>query len=291
MIKQTKSKITYAVFILTHGRPDEVVTYQTLRDAGYSGDIYIIIDNEDDTADQYISRYGHDRVIMFDKAAVGQTFDIADTRTDRRATVYARNASFAIAKQLGLTHFMQLDDDYLDFEYRYNINNERLGVIQVKSLDDVFAAMIDFLDDTNALSVAMAQGGDFIGGVGNQSVRTPLLRKCMNSWLFRTDRPVTFIGRMNDDVNTYIMHGMRGGLFLTTTAVMLVAKPTQKSSGGMSEMYLDTGTYMKSFYTVMMCPSSVKVKFLHSRHKRLHHAVSWRHTVPKIINERHRKPR
>jgi hypothetical protein len=287
----TDTPIKFAVFILTHGRPNEVVTYQTVRTAGYTGDIFLIIDNEDPTAMQYYERYGHDKVIMFDKKAIGETFDIADTRDDRRATVYARNASFDIARNLGLTHFMQLDDDYLDFEYRYNINNERLGVITVKSLDDVFTAMITLLDDTKALSVAMAQGGDFIGGVGNQSVRTPLLRKCMNSWLFRTDRPVKFIGRMNDDVNTYIMNGMRGGLFFTTTAVMLVAKPTQKSKGGMSEQYLDTGTYMKSFYTVMMCPSSVQVKFLHSKHKRLHHAVKWRNTVPKILNERHRKKR
>lgn len=277
--------------ILTHGRPNQVVTYETLCNAGYTGDIFLVIDNEDSTATQYYERYGTDKVVMFDKEAIGRTFDIADTRNDRRAIVFARNASFDIAKSLGLTHFIQLDDDYLDFEYRYNIRNERLGVITVKSLDEVFAAMITFLDDTKALSVAMAQGGDFIGGVGNQSVKTPLLRKCMNSWLCRTDRPVKFIGRVNEDVNTYTVHAMRGALFFTTTAIMLVQKPTQKSKGGMSEQYLDSGTYMKSFYTVMMCPSSVKVKFLHSRHKRLHHAVQWRNTVPKIISERHRKKR
>ena len=37
----------YAVFILSHGRPDNVITYQTLRKCGYTGRIFIIVDDED----------------------------------------------------------------------------------------------------------------------------------------------------------------------------------------------------------------------------------------------------
>ena len=36
----------FAVFILTHGRADNVKTYKTLKRFGYTGKIYIIIDNE-----------------------------------------------------------------------------------------------------------------------------------------------------------------------------------------------------------------------------------------------------
>ena len=39
----------FCAFILTHGRPYKVHTYQTLRKAGYTGKIYIVIDNEDKT--------------------------------------------------------------------------------------------------------------------------------------------------------------------------------------------------------------------------------------------------
>ncbi len=34
-------------FILSHGRADKVYTYKTLKKQGFTGDVYIIIDNED----------------------------------------------------------------------------------------------------------------------------------------------------------------------------------------------------------------------------------------------------
>jgi len=279
----------FAVFILTHGRPNEVVTYNTLRKSGYTGKIFIIIDNEDKTADEYKAKFG-DEVIQFDKAEIGKTFDIADTGKDRRATVFARNASFQIAKDLGLDYFMQLDDDYNGFCYRY-IKTYQLKSVPMKSMDSVLEAMITFLEDTDADTVAMAQGGDYIGGAESKAAKTPVLRKAMNSFIFRTNRPVTFIGRMNDDVNTYTMNGIRGKLFLTPTSIAVLPAPTQKLKGGMTEMYMEQGTYMKSFYTVMMAPSCVTVKLMQTTHPRPHHRMKWVNTVPKIISDKHRKPR
>ena len=58
----------FAVLILSHGRADNVITYKTLQRAGYTGRIYIVIDNEDKQADRYYQNFG-DKVIMFDKAA------------------------------------------------------------------------------------------------------------------------------------------------------------------------------------------------------------------------------
>jgi hypothetical protein len=51
MRTMTLDKTKFAIFILTHGRPHDVVTFQTLRDCGYTGKIVIVIDNEDKTAD------------------------------------------------------------------------------------------------------------------------------------------------------------------------------------------------------------------------------------------------
>lgn len=58
----------FAVFILTHGRPENIVTMKSLERGGYTGKLYIVIDNEDDTADRYRELYG-DKVIQFDKLA------------------------------------------------------------------------------------------------------------------------------------------------------------------------------------------------------------------------------
>jgi hypothetical protein len=281
---------TFAAFILTHGRPDNVSTFETLRKCGYTGNIYLIIDNEDQTADQYRLRYGDENVLMFDKKAISKTFDLADTSSNLQTIVCARNASFQIAKDLGLKHFMQLDDDYNSFQYRYPSDN-KLKVIETKCLDAVIQAMIKFLDDSGASTVAMAQGGDFIGGLEGATINKPLLRKAMNSFLFKTDNPITFVGRINEDVNTYVLEGSRGKLYFTTTAIMLTQDQTQKNKGGMTETYLESGTYLKSFYTVIMHPSSVTARTMGTNNKRLHHHIKWNNTTPKIINQQHRKQR
>lgn len=292
----------FAVFILTHGRPDNVLTTRSLMKSGYTGRIVYIIDNEDARGGEYRERFGAENVVEFDKAAAGETFDIADTQTDRRATVFARNASFQIARDLGLDYFVQLDDDYTSFRHQWldpaaETVKGQLAPAEFAhyrmirwTMDQVIEAMLTFLDDTGAASVAWSQGGDHVGA-GFIRRGKGLLRKTMNSWFCKTDRPITFIGRMNDDVNTYIVNGARGDLFLTVLAINLLQPPTQSVSGGMTELYRASGTYVKTFYTVMMAPSCVQARVLASVGYRYHHKVDWDRAVPKILAPHHRKPR
>lgn len=277
----------FAVFILTNGRPDKVDTVEYLKRCGYTGRVYLIIDNEDPTGDEYRARFGAENVIEFDKAAVGETFDTGDTTGDRRSDVYARNASFGIARDLGLDYFLQLDDDYDAFGYRL-IKGDELGWTPIRSFDAVNDAMIRLLEDTGAVAVAMAQGGDAIGGI-NGNTRKGILRKAMNSLYLRTDRPLEFVGRLNNDVNTYIVNGAKGDLFLTVMALQLHQPQTQQTAGGMSDAYAAAGTYVKSFYTVMMAPSCVRVGIMGPVYRRFHHAIKWDHAVPKIVSQKYRK--
>lgn len=276
----------FAVFILTHGRPDRIHTLKTLEKQGYTGDWYLIIDNEDKMADEYYKNYG-DKVIMFDKKAISLTFDTADLSDDRRAIVYARNACFQIAKELGIKYFVEFDDDYTSFNLRYP-KDGKLVARMLDNLDDIFEMMLDFLEDTQALTVCFSQGGDHIGGLTGRW-KKGLIRKVMNSFFCRTDRPFQFLGRVNEDVNTYTYLGSKGELMLTTTDLMLVQLQTQSNQGGMTDLYLDSGTYLKSFYTVMYMPSAVEIREMGTANRRLHHHVKWNNCVPMILNERYKK--
>ena len=273
----------FVVFILSHGRPKNVKTYKTLKKHGYSGDIVIVIDNEDETADEYKAAFK--RVYQFDKLAVSKTFDTMDKQKDRRTIVYARNVCFDIAKELGYTHFIELDDDYTGFEHT---GCSEAGIPWCKNdkLDKTFMLMCDFLDDTQVLTVAMLQGGDLIGGRDINKVRRfSKCRKVMNSFVCRTDRPFQFIGRINEDVNTYTRLGNIGKIFISTPYINLVQTVTQSSGGGMTGVYLDLGTYVKSFYTVMLAPSSVKIGVIRDANIRIHHHIDWDKTIPKILKE------
>jgi len=270
----------FCAFILTHGRPDNVITYDTLLRHGYTGPVYIVIDNEDKTADRYRKRFG-DKVVVFDKLAVSKTFDEADNFNDRRAIVYARNSCFNIAKELGYKNFIQLDDDYYWFGHR-----TKDGAKSTRLLDKIFPILCDFVNNTQITTVCFSQGGDHIGGFDeNKKIR----RKAMNSFICSTKKPFEFVGRINEDVNTYVRLGGLGNIFLTINNIQLDQKDTQKNKGGMTDFYLLGGTYIKSFYSVIINPSCVKVKTMTSKYNRLHHSIKWENAVPEIIDQKYKK--
>lgn len=272
----------FCAFILSHGRPNNIKTLKTLKNAGYTGKVYIVIDDEDNTADEYRRIHG-DKIIQFSKANYESTTDTADARKDHDGVVYARNACFDLAKNIGCRYFIVLDDDYTSLEYRF-IQGGSLRGRAVMEADKILCSMVDFLDASGALTVAFAQGGDLIGGAKGSKFKKGILRKAMNSFICDIKKPFRFVGRINEDTNTYVVLGSRGELMFTICSVSLTQTRTQKSSGGMSGLYED-GTYLKSMYSVMMHPSSVTVKEMGDKHLRLHHSIDWNATVPKIIRE------
>ena len=278
----------FAVMILTHGRADRVYTVNSLRKGGYTGKVYFVIDNEDDQYDEYVRRYGQDRVVVFDKEAQMRKCDTMDTFGKKGVILFARNACFEIAKDLGLTYFLELDDDYTSFDMRFP-KDGKLSAKPCRDLDKLFTAMIEFLIRSDALTVALSQGGDYIGGLNGRYYEKMLTRKAMNTFFCRADRPIGFIGTINEDVNAYTTHGSRGEKIFSVTQAAIVQKETQSNAGGMTGVYLDNGTYLKSFYTVMTMPSCVTIAMMGSSHKRIHHNVSWVNCVPMILNQRYKK--
>jgi hypothetical protein len=274
----------FCAFILTHGRPDKVYTYQLLIKSGYTGKVFIVVDDEDKTRGEYLDAFG-DRVLTFSKQDIANRFDEADNFGDRRSIFYARNACFELAKKVGCKYFIQLDDDYKEFQFRVDENYDRTYLL-ITNLDRILEAMLAYYESIPATTIAMSQGGDFLGDSNNAAW---LKRKAMNSFICSTDRPFAFMGRINEDVNTYTTLGRRGQLFMTIGAVQLLQKQTQSNSGGMTELYLASGTYVKSFYSVMYAPSCVKIDLLHSAHMRIHHRISWNNTAVKIIEEKYKK--
>jgi hypothetical protein len=270
----------FCAFILTHGRPDRVHTVPVLRAAGYTGPIRYLVDDEDATLPEYQRRF-KDEVIVFSKAQIAETFDEGNNFGDRRSITFARNAAFGIAKDEGFKYFIQLDDDYTAFFHRFD-ESRKYGAWRITNMDAVFTAMLEFFEASPFLSVAMSQAADHIGG-GN------------SSYICSTDRPFQFVGLMNEDVNTYTSLQRRGGPFLTFYAVELRQIATQSNPGGITDLYRDMGTYVKSFHTVMYAPSCALVASMRGNHNetvaaaRIHHRVKWESCAPLIIPERYKK--
>lgn len=274
----------FAVIVLCHCRPNDTTTPATLRSCNYTGDIILLLDDEDETIDEYRKNFPEYKIEVYSKDETMKIYDAMDNLGDKRCAIYARNSCFDVAEKYGYKYFCQMDDDYTTIPYRY-VENDKLYRNNYSKLDEVFKAYLEFMEiSDNIGSVAFAEPGDFVGGVGSNLNRKQYLHKCMGSWICFVDRRLRFQGTMNDDVNTYSLGGSRGQLFYTFPFIMIDTPATQSVKGGMTEIYEGRGTYTKTFYTIMCCPSFVSVDMFGDRHYRIHHKFNWQNAHPMLIS-------
>ena len=279
----------FCVIVLCHKRPYNTTTPETLRKFGYTGDVILLLDDEDTTISDYYKNFDGYIIDTYSKDEYMKIIDSMDNTGDKRCAVYARNACFDIAEKHGYSYFCQMDDDYTSIPYRF-IQDDKLYRSNEVNLDEVFKIYLDFMDTSPLISsVAFAEPGDFVGGIGSNLNKKTYLHKCMGSWICFVDRKFTFKGTMNDDVNTYSLYGTTNHLFYTFNFIMIDTPATQSVKGGMTDIYLSMGTYRKTFYTVMCCPSFVKVDVFGHSGYRIHHKFSWDHAYPKLISWRYKK--
>lgn len=226
----------FAIFIMSYNRADHITTINLLQKSGYTGRYYVVIGDDDPMIETYKTLYG-DHLVIFNKDKVKEYIDTYDNFDNKVTILYARNACFDIAEQMGLKYFLQFEDDYMSLEYRYPQDN-KLKTAPVTEFDEVCNAYIEFLENTPVTSVAFAQNGDFIGGAQNSFLKKCVKRKIMNSWFCATDRRFKFSGTLNDDVNTYIGLGKTGTIFLSTKDVSLRQGVTQHNRGGFQKSIL-----------------------------------------------------
>lgn len=278
----------FAIFIMVWGDPSRDSTYKSLRKQGYTGKIYFVADNLDEALEGYKKRYGDD-LLIFDKLEMAQKVDTGDNSGDLRSTLFAANAIHELAKELEIPYYGIFCDDYTGFNFKMDDRFEYTDR-RIISLDDVFSVFLEFYKSIPATSIAMAQGGDYIGGRDNKIDRNlGSRRKVMNTFICSTERPFQFFGRLNEDVTTYVLLGGRGELFLTYPLISINQPPTQSHQGGLTEVYLDNGTFTKSFFTVMYSPSNVRIALMGIHFPRIHHKIIWSNAVPHIIQERYKK--
>lgn len=274
-------KDDFVVLIISHGRPYYHVTWDCLERSGYTGKKVVVIDNLDDMYNEYMASYGNENVYVFNKVWKKMTSDTMNNFNDMRATLYVRNACWDIANELGYKYFLVLDDDYGSFCHKRE-ECEKTS----KKLDYVFALFVEYLANTKIKCIAFSQGGDHIGGYNPEKMYK---RKVMNSFFCKTDEPFDFYGTMNDDVNSYLINGARGDIFITFYPFMLHQATTQTVDEGLTNIYETYGTYVKSFYSVMAAPNCCCIRLMGEKSPRLHHSIKWNLAVPCIIGQEYKK--
>lgn len=271
------------ILILSHGRADNVKTWALLDKRGSRLERKIVVDDEDDQIEEYRKRFG-ESVIVFSKSDYMARSDTFAPRSDRPRGIVlpARNACPDIASSLGWDYFIELDDDYDNIDTRY-IEGGKLKGRNLANVDGVFTEMAKFIERSGTDVIALAQGGDFIGGAKSTGATTVFLRKMMNVYCFRASTDIRFYGYLNEDLTASVVHGMRGDLILTYAKKEIHQTKTQEAEGGLTEEYCRNGTYAKSMCSVIAAPSCVGLRMMGDGHYRIHHSVSWKNAVVKVL--------
>ena len=90
----------FAIFILTHGRPHNQDTLKALTDANYTGKVYLVVDDLDDTINEYYKLY--ENVVVFDKMHYVSIAETGVAEPHIKFALFARNAIEDIARDMGL---------------------------------------------------------------------------------------------------------------------------------------------------------------------------------------------
>lgn len=274
----------FCIFILTFGRPFKQITLKTLKKLGVTAPIFLICSDDDKKLNEYRQEFG-DMVKVFNKkqAIKECNIDLLINDAPRKTIIYARCYTFKIAEQLGYKYFIQLDDDYSGF-YVVNFRTNSWYLKNKIDLQSIFQKAIDYYAKNKILlGFSFSQGGDFIGGISKEKQR--IKRKAMNSFFCDIERPLKFKGAINEDVNFYIDDGAKFGITMQIHNIKLRQEQTQKNKSGMTEVYLNSGTYIKSFYSVLIAPSAVKIGVMGNKNKRIHHKINYNRICPKILRE------
>ena len=273
----------FAVFILSHGRAKEISTNDALKNAGYTGKTYIIVDDLDDQLSDYKERFG-EQVIVFDKKAWAEKTDTVTSTSELRPVVFARNACYSIAENLGIKFFTEFDDDLMTFMFRYDENGS-LKSKKISEMDSVFDAMIEFQEQAGLVSLGIACDAGMIGGV-NGNFRKKLLRSIHQAFILRTDMPIEFKGILNEDGIATALCSHTGRLAFEYTGICQTCPARSTNNGGLSDLYRANDEYVRAFYTIIAVPSSQKI-YVRNSHVTLKSSSDC--SYPRIINERWKK--
>lgn len=278
-----------AIFIISYKRANNVITLETLKKLNYSGKYYIVVDDKDPELDIYKQKFG-ENLCIFSKDEAKKIFDTCDNFDNTNSSCFVRNYLFKIAKDKKIDSFLVLDDDYEYIFFRKIVDNKlKVYYFKDNDFDKAMDIWFDYLEKTDLIDCyALAQVGDLIGGAGTIN-QIDGKRKIMNAFFCKTSKPFEFKGKMNEDVNAYIYYGSRGKVFFTTTSAIIKPALTQQVNGGMTDIYKNNGTYVKSFYTVMLAPNCCKISTIGMSNFRIHHKIKWNNAVPKIIREEYKK--
>ena len=278
----------FAIFICTYGRPDNQLTLSTLKECGYSGKIYLVLDDTDTTIQQYIDNYGSDNIIVFDKNYyINNCIDTGDNKGHYKCILYAKNAVEDIAKELQLQSFVIADDDIGKFRFRYPYDDKMKSVSISNNFDLILDTCIDYLLSCNIASIGFCFSQMYFSGV---SVLNDLHKfRVPYNFVFRnTSINVDWHSWFGEDVITAISYNKVGQFWTVIPYVQqdISGVGSGNANGGMADIYRKTNSFKLAMCDFMYHPSSTRPYLYNGKFMA---AIKKGYECPKLISYYYKK--
>lgn len=274
----------FAVFILTHGRAKQQKTLNTLQKCGYTGRLFLVIDDEDEQGKAYREMYG-DQVVVFSKKKIEKFFDTMTNRKEYRSVVYARNAVYAIARERNIRFAFTADDDITSLQFRV-VRDNKLKGFNIYDSDALFESMSSYMDNAGLAILGFSQAGAYVGGMNSGKYKDGCQRMVSQAMLFDTEHPVMARGIFNEDLHMSFDAALSGRVVLSTMLVSITSPERTTNAGGLHDLYKDNNEYVRNFYSLMSYPSQVSIaQRKDTINLQIHKVMSY----PMILSDKYRK--
>ena len=282
-------------FILSHGRVEDCPTLNMLNNFHYSGDYRIVVDDNDKQLEEYKLKY-KDKLIIFNKDMYLYSEDTAYAKDKllKATPFYARIFVDDYAKKHNVGDYLVLDDDILNLKIRYpNVEEHSLKTYNIEDFNELLNSLFAFLNENNIYGLSFAHSGMFIGGIDSFE-GVIYKRVASNVFLFKSNRQLKWKTIFYDDFNTCLSNGQIGKLIFTIPFIQTHVEEqgsqlTTIKNCGMGEAYANTTQFNRSFYSVMLFPSSCNVKSVGKSENNWWPSVKQDNQFQKIISNKFKR--
>ncbi len=278
--------------ICTHGRPNAQHTYETLRKSGYTGEIYLILDDEDNKLKDYnrfIDEQHEDNLFcsVFNKQSYIDKSDTGTNENQRKCILYAKNFCEDLAQDMKLDAFIIADDDILNFRFRYVEDESLKSQKVIGTMDDVIEAYYRAMIDCNMIATGFGFTQFYFSGTESfendnmQKYRVPY------NFVFRNGKhKVDWMSWFGEDIITAVYYGRIGQLWTALPYVQQEIVALASADGGMKDTYDSNSSARLAMQNLMYLPTELKAylykgKFMAS--------IKRENAFPKIISSSFKK--
>lgn len=267
---------SFAYFIASYGKPDNVMTLKALKKNNAHYPIYIVVGIDDPKLDEYKSTYG-DKLLIFDKHDyIDAIDDVGVYAKSHKICTYSRLAVHDFAINLGIRYVGYLFDDIQYFQLRYVNAEHKIKSVRKFNFDSMIDIYIKLLNSSKDLYLVGPPNSSFYIGIKERAARTYSTRYG-NMLVYDTQKPFDVLrSSILEDMDIILANNKVGKMYICPFGLQVCARDPHTTS----DAYKNLSKSEWYQHYVLLGQRSVSID---------RPIIPYKNFTPKIISPEYRK--